>query len=87
MSENKQLSPRQIARLARVIAVDDMESIAEGYLEIEPKTIKNLHHENQGKADAFNRSVLRYWKEQESWTRSNTVQIVVFFYLYLEMSA
>ena len=68
-----QLSPNQIVRLARVITVDNMESIAEGYLEIEEETIKNLYHENKGKAEAFNRSVLRYWKNKNPETNQNLV--------------
>ena len=80
-SENSgQLSPNQIVRLARVITVDNMESIAEGYLEIEEETIKNLQHENKGKAEAFNRSVLRYWKNKNPETNQNLVSS----FLYLK---
>ena len=39
-----------------------MESIALGYLGLEEETIKNLHHDNTG-SEAFNRSVLRYWRK------------------------
>ena len=57
----EQLTLSQVVRLARVISCDAMESIALGYLGIEEETIKNLKFENQGKAEAFNRSLLRQW--------------------------
>ena len=61
MEGGGRLTNRQIARLGAAISADNMESIAEGYMNIEPETVKNIWRENQGKAGAFNRAVIRYW--------------------------
>ena len=57
-----ELTNRQIARLARTISADSMESIAEGYMDIDDATIRNLQYENKDKAEAFNRSIIKHWK-------------------------
>ena len=59
--KSKQLTNRQIVRLAASISIDKMESIAEGYMDIDPETVQNIWRENQGKAEAFNRAIIRYW--------------------------
>ena len=64
--ESQQLLPKQIVCLARVITVENMESIAEGYFGIEHETIKNLKYENNNNAEAFNKSVIRHWMYQNS---------------------
>ena len=56
----EQLTNRQIVRLARAISADNMESIAEGYLDISPETVKNLRRDTSY-AEAFNRDVIRQW--------------------------
>ena len=55
------VTQRQIVRLGAAISADNMESIAEGYMDIDPETVKNLRDENRGKAEAFNRAIIRYW--------------------------
>ena len=75
---SERLTNRQIVRLAAAISTDNLESIAEGYMGIEPETVKNLQDENRGKAQAFNRAILRYWANkhpenqvQVGWTHFN----------------
>ena len=38
-----------------------MASIAEGYMDIDDVTIKNLQYENKDNAEAFNREIIRRW--------------------------
>ena len=57
---------KQIVRLAAAISADNMATIAEGYMDIDDATIKNLQYENKGQAQAFNREILRYWANKNS---------------------
>ena len=59
--DNQQLTDKQIVRLAAAISMDNMESIAEGYMDLSTETVKNIWRENRGKAEAFNRAVIRCW--------------------------
>ena len=63
----QQLANRQIVRLAAAISIDNMTSIAEGYMDIDNETVKNIRR-NEGDSEAFNRAILRYWasKHQEN---------------------
>ena len=56
------LTPRQIVRLAAAISANNMAAIAEGYMDISDETIKNKKYENKDSAEAFNREILKYWK-------------------------
>ena len=56
-----QLTPNQIVRLAAAIPADKMTSLAEGYMDIDDATIKNLKYENRDDAEAFNREIIRRW--------------------------
>ena len=61
-TENKQqLRPRQIVRLAAAIPANNMAVIAEGYLDIDDATIKNIKYENKDDAQAFNREIIKLW--------------------------
>ena len=66
----EQLTNRQIVRLAAAISIDNMDSIAEGYMGIEPETVKNLQDENRGKAQAFNSAILRYWANKDPYNQA-----------------
>ena len=57
---------KQIVRLAAAISADNMAAIAEGYMDIDDATIKNLQYENKAQAQAFNREILRYWTNKNS---------------------
>ena len=59
-----QLTNRQYVHLGQTISSSDLESIALGYFNIEKETIKNLHYEHRGNAEAFNRDVLKRWAYQ-----------------------
>ena len=59
------LTPKQIVRLASAISADNMESIAEGYLDLSPETIKNIRRDASN-SEAFNRDVIRHWANKKS---------------------
>ena len=69
-----QLTNRQLVRLAASISGDNMESIAEGYLDISPETIKNLKAVNRHNSEAFNREILRTWISKNS---ENPRQVII----------
>ena len=71
--EEGQLTNNQIVHLARFISSQNMESIALGYLDIEDPVIKNIKHENRDNAEAFNREIIRNWRQRNS--EPNRVQI------------
>ena len=54
------LTRRQVVRLAAAISADNMESIAEGYMDINDVTIKNIRRDASN-SEAFNRDVIRHW--------------------------
>ena len=54
------LTKRQIVRLAASISSDNMESIAEGYMDISPETVKNIRRDASN-SEAFNRDIIRFW--------------------------
>ena len=64
MEKGQQLTRKQIVRLASAISAKNMAAIAEGYMDIDDVTIKNLQYENKDNAEAFNRAVIRLWKNQ-----------------------
>ena len=73
----EQLTNRQIVRLAAAISIDNMESIAEGYMDINNETVKNIRR-NESDSEAFNRAILRYWANKHTenqvevgWPQSN----------------
>ena len=68
------LTPRQVVRLAETISADNMTSIAEGYMDIDDATIKNLQYENKDNAEAFNRGIIRHWANKH---RSNQLEVGV----------
>ena len=55
-----QLTRRQIVRLGAAISADAMESIAEGYMDISPETVKNIRRDASN-SEAFIRDIIRYW--------------------------
>ena len=59
-AESGQLTQKQIVRLGAAISADKMESIAEGYMEINEETIKDIRR-NASNSEAFNRDIIRYW--------------------------
>ena len=61
---SRQLTNLQYVRLGRAISSLNMESIALGYLNFDDETIKNLHYEHRGNAEAFNRDILKRWAYQ-----------------------
>ena len=78
---------KQIVRLAAAISADNMESIAEGYMDMDNETVKNIRRDASN-SEAFNRDVIRYWTNKNSGPSQNRVrnflQCVYFFSLCLE---
>ena len=64
LGKGQELTRKQIVRLASAISADNMASIAEGYMDIDDATIKNLQYENKCNAEAFNREIIKRWKNQ-----------------------
>ena len=60
LEDNGRLTNRQIARLAASISSDNMESIAEGYMDIDTETVKNIRRDASN-SEAFNRDIIRFW--------------------------
>ena len=69
-----QLTNRQIVRLAAAISADNMTSIAEGYMDISPETVKNIRRD-AGDSQAFNRDILRIWANSNP---ENQIQVSIF---------
>ena len=55
------LTNQHYVELAREISSRNMETIAQGYLDIDIETIVPLRDEHRGNAEAFNRDVLNRW--------------------------
>ena len=64
--DSGQLTNRQIVRLAAAISANNMVAIAEGYLDIDDATIKNKKYENKDDAQAFNREIIKEWRNKNS---------------------
>ena len=43
-----------------------MAAIAEGYMDISDETIKNKKYENKDDAEAFNREIIKEWRNKNS---------------------
>ena len=85
--ESHHLSERNIVQLAAAIAAKDMKTIAEGYLDITPETVKNRLYETLGDAEAFNRDIIRYWAIKNSGSEQVKVLFFIFKILcYLNIS-
>ena len=66
-----QLTPRQIVRLAAAISAENMESIAEGYMNISSEEIRNKKYEHNDK-QAFNTEIIKTWLRKNP---NNQVQV------------
>ena len=77
-TEESHLSNSNIVQLAAALAAKDMKTIAEGYLDIAPETVKNIQYENGWDAQAFNRDIIRNWANKNSGSEQVKV---LFFYL------
>ena len=71
---NRQLTDKEIVALAAAIPAGSMMAIAEGYMNISDATIKNKKYDNKDDAEAFNREVLRLWKNKSS--ASDQVKVI-----------
>ena len=55
------LTNSDIARLAAAVSSTNMDTIAVRYLDTDPETLDSIRVEHMGKAEAFNREVIRRW--------------------------
>ena len=55
------ISESQIARLARVISTDNMDSIAVGYMDLDDAIVKNLRVKSRSNPHEFIRDLIRTW--------------------------
>ena len=69
--DSGRLTRKQIVRLAAAISADNMESVAEGYMEISDETIKNMRRDATS-SEAFNRDAIRHWMHKNP---ENQVQV------------
>ena len=62
--KSEQLTPRQIVCMAATISADDMETIAEGYMDINHQIVSDLRSSVRHSELEFNRRILRLWIEK-----------------------
>ena len=55
------LTNSDIARLAAAVSSTNMDTIAVRYLDMDPDTLESMKDEHRGKAEAFNREVIKRW--------------------------
>ena len=55
------LTNRQYTQLSEAISLPNMETIAQGYLDMDPEIITSIKHENLYKAAQSNRDMMRRW--------------------------
>ena len=83
ISTNGRLTNLHYVRLGRAISTPDMESIALGYLNFDDETIKNLHYERRGNAEAFNRDILKRWAYQNPGPDQVKVRFILLIVIVL----
>ena len=60
------LTNSDIARLAAAISSTNMDTIAVRYLDMDPDTLESMRDQHRGKAEAFNREVIKRWAYKHS---------------------
>ena len=55
------LTNRQYTQLSEAISLPSMETIAQGYLDVDPENITSIKHENLNKAAQSIRDMVRRW--------------------------
>ena len=55
------LTNSDIARLAAAVSSTNMDTIVVRYLDMDPETLESMRDGHRGKAEAFNREVIRRW--------------------------
>ena len=66
------MKPLNVAAAISADDMDMMESIAEGYLDLSPETVKNIKLDASN-SEAFNRDVIRCWANENAG--SNQIQV------------
>ena len=59
--DNGRINNKQYPKLADAISAPSMDSIAQGYLNIDPEIIASIKHENLNKVTPSNIALLRRW--------------------------
>ena len=55
------LTNRQFLQISEAISGPNMESIAQGYMDLDLDTIASIRHDNQWRVGASNKAILRAW--------------------------
>ena len=64
MDYHGQLTNLQIAQLAHIIPLPQMEEIAKNGLGLRIESIMNIKHDYLGNCEGINRAIIRAWKNQ-----------------------
>ena len=72
-----QLTNKQIVRLAASIEATHMPVIAEGYMNIDDVTIKNKKSENKDDTEAFNREIIKIWRNKNPDNQIKVSEFIV----------
>ena len=70
----QRLTDKLIAELSRNVAGGKMESLALGFLGADGDRVEALKEEHRGKAEPFNRNILRDWRNSNPV--DNQVQVI-----------
>ena len=71
------LTSRHIVRLAAALPVDKMAEIAEGYMDIDGETIRNMKVKNKDDDDAFSREIIIHWTKNNP---EDQVQVDIIYF-------
>ena len=81
--DDGKISNRQYMKLADAISGPNMESIAQGYLDIDPDVIASIKHENLNKVNQSNVELLRRWAKKNDGPQQRKVRILCDYFLPL----
>ena len=63
-SESQQLTDEQIGQLAKVISEQNMEFLADEYLELKYETVISCRRMAEMDPEAFNREIIKRWRNR-----------------------
>ena len=76
-----ELTDKHIFHLARIIPKDQMEPLAEGYLDIDHESVIGLESKHQRDPDKFKREVLREWRNKNKGQVKVSVSVLFLHYV------
>ena len=69
------LTNKQYVQLSEAISGSNMESIAQGYMDLDSDTIDSIREDNNYKAAASNRAMIRRWANQPKNNNPNQTRV------------